>query len=125
MNDPLLQLICDALGLMNRAFVDPAKPALAMCEFYHQFRKLWDRGIPVGMGLGHLLVKPLDGAALGIHRLGEQGHADEALAAILFDSDLTRTDFQCTFVVSFELRKPRPGVTILEVDLAAGRVVVI
>jgi len=84
MNDALLELLTNALGLMNPNFVDASKPASAMCEFYHQFRKLWDRGIPVGMGLGHLLVKSLDATTLGIIRLGEGGRKDENLTAICF-----------------------------------------
>jgi hypothetical protein len=85
MTDPLRELLTDALGFIHPAFVDASKPTSVMCEFYHQFRKLWDRGIPVGMGLGHLLVKVLDDATLGIHRLGENGKSDEALAVIRFD----------------------------------------
>jgi hypothetical protein len=82
-DDPLMQLICDALGLMNRAFVDLQEPASVEREFYHQFRKLWDRGIPVGMGLGHLVVR---GGPLGLDvvRLGENGKADESLTTIGF-----------------------------------------
>ena len=84
MDDPLRELVTDALGLMNRSFIDAEKPFSVQCEFYHQFRKLWDRGIPVGMGLGHLLVKQIAGG-LGIVRLGERGAENENLAAVLFD----------------------------------------
>jgi hypothetical protein len=100
MTDPLLELLTNALGLMNPNFVDASKPASAMCEFYHQFRKLWDRGIPVGMGLGHLLVKSLDESTLGIVRLGENGKSDETLIAICFDK-VRETDFPRTLFVAF------------------------
>ena len=84
MTDPLRELVTDALGLMNRSFIDSGKPISIQCEFYHQFRKLWDRGIPVGMGLGHLLLKSIDGG-LGIVRLGERGVENENLAAVIFE----------------------------------------
>lgn len=112
----LRQLIGDALTLMNPAFVDASKPASVLCEFYHQFRKLWDRGIPVGMGLGHLLIKPIDANSLGIHRLGEHGKGDEALAAVCYGTVTHVTDFECTIVVTFVNIPPLPGVTILKVN---------
>ncbi len=87
MTDPLHELVSNAIDLMNPSFVG-ADPRF---EFFHQFRKLWDRGIPVGMGLGHLLLKASDG---GFHiiRLGEQGRTDELLAAVLFDDRNDETD---------------------------------
>ena len=78
-DDPFLMLVEDCISLMNRAFVGES-PAF---EFYHQFRKLWDRGIPVGMGLGHLIAfGNADG--LRIDRLGEHGRATESIAFIAF-----------------------------------------
>jgi len=89
MTDPLTELVNDAAGLMNRAFVNELNPTSLMCEFYHQFRKLWDRGIPVGVGLGHLLIKPLDAVTLGITRLGEPGRDTELIATLMFDPRTT------------------------------------
>ncbi len=82
MTDALRELIATAADVMNAAFAG-ADPAAARLEFYHQFRKLWDRGIPVGMGLGHLLVKP-EGDGLAIERIAEKGVAGEKLAVISF-----------------------------------------
>lgn len=86
MTDPLRELIASALELMNHSFAPPGDVASARLEFYHQFRKLWDRGIPVGMGLGHLLLKA-DGDCLRIERIGEKGVAGEILALIAFDME--------------------------------------
>lgn len=91
-DDPFLQLVCDALELMSRPFASRRSELSFALEFYHQFRKLWDRGIPVGMGLGHLLLRsavPGDFAdpaplALLVDRLGENGRSDERLAVIEF-----------------------------------------
>jgi len=112
MNDPLLELISNALGFMHPAFYDAAKPESAASEFYHQFRKLWDRGIPVGMGLGHLLIKPADGG-FGITRLGEGGQPSEALAGIRFGAASPMPGFARTLAVTFQPSEPVPGVTLL------------
>ena len=83
-DDPFLLLVCDALGLMSRPFTDPGDRQSYACEFYHQFRKFWDRGIPVGMGLGHILLRGGAGGEFFAHRLGENGRPDEPLAVIGF-----------------------------------------
>lgn len=116
MSDPLLELVHDALTLMNRAFVDSTQPASIKCEFYHQFRKLWDRGIPVGLSLGHLLVKHLDEATLGIIRLGEGGKRDENLAAVRFDVLTPVAGFARTLAVVSRSLPPHPGITLLYCD---------
>ena len=86
MSDPLLELIGTALELMNHTFAPPGDTASANLEFYHQFRKLWDRGIPVGMGLGHILLKP-DGEFLVVERIAEKGIASDSLALIAFANE--------------------------------------
>lgn len=83
MTEPLRELIDTALELMNHSFAPPGDVAAARLEFYHQFRKLWDRGIPVGMGLGHLVVKS-DGDWLIVERIAERGQPGEILAEISF-----------------------------------------
>lgn len=120
-DNPLLQLICDALGLMNPAFADPAKPRSVVLEFYHQFRKLWDRGIPVGMGLGHLVVRQEPGFEMSVHRLGEGGRPDEPLAAIAFafgPPPPPAPGFRYTLAVTFGPATPPPGVTVIQFDPA-------
>jgi hypothetical protein len=107
MTDPLLELLTDVAGLMHPAFTDAANPASVKCEFYHQFRKLWDRGIPVGMGLGHLLVKHLDDQTLGIVRLGEGGRPNENLAAVRFVGRAPVAGFARTLAVTCA---PKPRV---------------
>jgi hypothetical protein len=84
MTNPLHELIDTALELMNHSFAPPGDPAAARLEFYHQFRKLWDRGIPVGMGLGHLLLK-VEGESLVVERIAEKGQPGQRLAIIAFN----------------------------------------
>lgn len=83
MSDSLRELIDTALELMNHSFAPPGDSAGARLEFYHQFRKLWDRGIPVGMGLGHLLLRPA-GESLLIERVAEHGEPGVTLAVLAF-----------------------------------------
>jgi hypothetical protein len=133
-DDPFLQLVCDALGLMNPAFTDPQVGFLYSYEFYHQFRKLWDRGIPVGMGLGHLIVRYSLWADIAVYRLGEGGRQDEPLAGIRFShptglekvADGTATvlstphNFRYAIVILYGRRDPLPplpaGVTLIQFD---------
>ena len=86
-NEPLLELIADSLTLMNRSFTRVDDLRSYACEFYHQFRKMWDRGIPVGMGLGHITMKPMaasDRPAFLIERLAEKGQPARLLATVEF-----------------------------------------
>ena len=85
--EPLLELIADSLTLMNRSFTRVDDLRSYACEFYHQFRKMWDRGIPVGMGLGHITMKPIaasDLPAFLIERLSEKGQPSRMLATVEF-----------------------------------------
>lgn len=85
-NDPFLTLVIEALNLMHPRFA-AAKPRH---EFYHQFRRLWDKALPVQLGLGHILVQDDPEANAGekpdflIWQLGEHGNADRRLAAVAF-----------------------------------------
>ena len=53
MNDPFLTLLIEALNLMHPRFA----AAHPLHEFYHQFRRLWDKALPVQLGLGHIVVQ--------------------------------------------------------------------
>lgn len=87
-DDPLIMLVEDAVGLMHAAFAPTSDTRAACRECYHQLRKLWDRGIPVGMGLGHLLFRSLDAhIGFAIIRMGEHGQPDTPQAAILFGAN--------------------------------------
>jgi hypothetical protein len=85
-DDPFLELVHHTLDLMNGAFLRRGDPYTYAHEFYHQFRKLWDRGIPVGMGLGHLLIFGETEASLVVVRRPDGGGPDEPIAAIEFGS---------------------------------------
>lgn len=101
-DDPFLDLILEALNLCHPrfalAFGSEYSPgdALAkrrererpfLCEFYHQFRHLWERGLPGRLGLGHLVVQgePKDLGPLPdllFWRLGEAGQPDQRTGAV-------------------------------------------
>jgi hypothetical protein len=56
-------------------------------EFYHEFRRLWDRAEPVRRGLGHVIVQgdpdaPSRQPDLLFWTLGENGQPDRRLAAL-------------------------------------------
>jgi hypothetical protein len=84
MMPPILQLLHDAIGLMHPAFHNTANPVSCACEFYHQFRKLWDKGVPVGYGLGHLLIAPIDATTFAIRRLAEPGTTEANIVMVHF-----------------------------------------
>ena len=58
-------------------------------EFYHEFRRMWDRAEPVRRGLGHVMIQADPDAGsrtpdLLFWTLGEHGAADARLAAVSF-----------------------------------------
>ena len=83
-HDPFLTLLVEALNLMHPRFA-ASQPLL---EFYHQFRRLWDKALPVQLGLGHIVVQKDPEAPPGpqpdllIWQLGENGNTDRRLGAI-------------------------------------------
>jgi hypothetical protein len=54
MDHPFLDFVVEALNVMHPRFA-AANP---VHEFYHQFRRLWDKALPVQLGLGHLVIQP-------------------------------------------------------------------
>lgn len=54
MHDAFLEFLVEALNVMHPRFA-AANP---VHEFHHQFRRLWDKALPVQMGLGHLVIQP-------------------------------------------------------------------
>lgn len=105
MTHPFHGLVVEALNLMHPRFAaahgreyTPAEadepPAARktrersfVMEFYHEFRRMWDKAIPVQRGLGHIIVQgdPDAGARqpdLLFWQLGEHGSPDRRLAAV-------------------------------------------
>ena len=105
MHAPFVSLVAEALNLMHPRFAaahglaytpaEAGEPPAArkarersfLMEFYHEFRRLWDRAEPVRRGLGHLIVQgdpeaPSRQPDLLFWKLGEQGAADRRLAAV-------------------------------------------
>jgi len=102
---PFLPLVVEALNLTHPRFAlangreytpeEAAEPPAArkvrehsfLMEFYHEFRRLWDRAVPVQRGLGHVVIQadPEGGSRapdLLFWQLGEQGEPDRRLAAL-------------------------------------------
>lgn len=88
-DDPFLLYLVEALNLVHPRFagVDGSVPpdrAAFVREFYHQLRRLWDKALPVQLGLGHVLIRSdSDGRAdLVFWQLGERGGPDRRLRAV-------------------------------------------
>jgi hypothetical protein len=102
---PFISLVVESLNLMHPRFAaahgrayTPAEaeepPAgrkprerSFLMEFYHEFRRLWDRAVPVQRGCGHIVVQgepdnPARQPDLLFQQLGEQGQPDLRLAAL-------------------------------------------
>ena len=102
---PFLSLVVEALNLTHPRFAlangreyppeEAAEPPAArkvrehsfLMEFYHEFRRLWDRAVPVQRGLGHIVIQadPEGGSRtpdLLFWQLGEHGASDRRLAAL-------------------------------------------
>lgn len=100
-DDPLLLYLVEALNLVHPRFagVDGSGPpdrAAFARELYHQLRRLWDKALPVQLGLGHLLFRsdPAGRADLVVWQLGEKGEPDRRLGAVavLTPDDLPPAD---------------------------------
>ncbi|MDB5308066.1 MAG: hypothetical protein JWO38_2268 [Gemmataceae bacterium] len=105
-DDPFLALVVEALNLLHPRFAsahglaytaDEADTPAAvrkerersvLLEFYHQFRRLWDKALPVKLGLGHVVVQGDPDAPPGrqpdllFWQLDEDGRPDRRLAAV-------------------------------------------
>jgi hypothetical protein len=102
---PFLSLVVEALNLTNPRFAlangreyspeEATEPPAArkvrersfLMEFYHEFRRLWDRAVPVQRGLGHIVIQadPEAGSRtpdLLFWQLWEHGSSDKRLAAL-------------------------------------------
>jgi hypothetical protein len=105
MRAPFVLLVAEALNLMHPRFAaahglaytpaEAGEPPAArkarersfLMEFYHEFRRLWDRAEPVRRGLGHVVVQadpdaPARQPDLLFWTLGENGLPDRRLAAV-------------------------------------------
>lgn len=87
-DDPFTMLVVEALNLMHPRFARADGIVSFQREFYHQFRHLWDRALPVQLGLGHVVLQADPQATDGrspdflFWKLGEQGAADARLGAV-------------------------------------------
>ncbi len=129
-NEPLLELIADSLTLMNRSFTRVDDLRSYACEFYHQFRKMWDRGIPVGMGLGHITMKPMAAShAFLIERLAEKGQPARMLATVEFltakQTPMLPTiacEYEIAIVVGTTDATPSPTTIFFDVELWTAKI---
>ncbi|VTU01593.1 unnamed protein product [Gemmataceae bacterium] len=102
---PFLSIVAEALNLMHPRFAaahgreytaaEADEPPAARkarersfgMEFYSEFRRMWDKAVPVQRGLGHVLVQgdpdaPARQPDLLFWQLGERGAPDRRLAAV-------------------------------------------
>ena len=88
-DEPFLTLIIEALNLAHPRFA----AADFGREFYHQFRRLWDKALPVKLGLGHVVLQDDPALPPGprpdflFWQLGENGQPDRRLGAVSFGLD--------------------------------------
>jgi len=139
---PFISLVVEALNLTHPRFAlahgreytpdEAHEPAAArkvrerpfLMEFYHEFRRLWDRAIPVQRGLGHLIVQADSEAGsrtpdLLFWQLGENGQPDRRLAAVsvAFASNSDAMAADQTLLARFQVSPGYP----LAVSVVVGR----
>lgn len=120
---PLTQLVTDALGFMNRSFSDTADVQGVKFEFYAQVRRLWDRGVPVGLGLGHVLFRPT-GYGFDVVRIGDDGRPAGTAGVIGFGAVPNNGDGE-RILVTFDISTDGgPGVTVVTFDPVRWRAAV-
>ncbi len=105
-DDPFPTLLVEALNLVHPRFAagnglaySPSEvdgPAAIrkdrewpfLMEFYHQFRRLWDKALPVQLGLGHIVTQADPDSPPGrqpdliFWQLGERGLPDRRLGVV-------------------------------------------
>jgi hypothetical protein len=81
---PFVDLVVESLNLMHPRFARANGADSFRLEFYHAFRRLWDKALPVKLGLGHVMLHEVAAGGLGFVRLGESGQPDAPLGAVLF-----------------------------------------
>jgi hypothetical protein len=117
---PLTQLVVDALGFMNRSFVDLADVRSVRFEFYAQLRRLWDRGVPVGLGLGHVLFRPT-GYGFDVVRIGDDGKPAGVAGVIGFGTVPDESPGERILIATNEPAEATPGATLVWFDPARWR----
>jgi hypothetical protein len=96
-----------------------------LMELYHQFRRLWDRALPVRLGLGHVIIQADPAASLGrspdllFWQLGENGRPDQRLAvvSVVFASNLSAWSADLSLLARFRASHNYP----LAVSVVVGR----
>lgn len=97
-DDPFLTLLVEALNLIHPRFA----AAYPLHEFYHQFRRLWDKALPVQLGLGHVILQADPDIPAGnrpdlfFWQLGEHGQPDRRLGAVSLITLSNPAEFNAT-----------------------------
>ncbi len=166
MTHPFQSLVVEALNLMHPRFAaaqgreytpaEAEEPSATrkvrersfVMEFYHEFRRMWDKAVPVQRGLGHILVQgdpdaPSRQPDLLFWQLGEHGAPDRRFGAVslVFGSNPAAVAADVKLLARFrELGyahtfcvvigkptdaepEPAPGVTIIRFDTDKWQVV--
>jgi hypothetical protein len=113
-----LDLVVEALNLMHPRFAMGNGTDSFRLEFYHCFRRLWDKALPVKLGLGHvLLAAEPDTKGLYFQRLGENGQEDRHLGAVLFGEPVAVDGYpEVVWVTLDASTSPPNGVTRVVFD---------
>jgi hypothetical protein len=123
-DDPFLTLLVEALNLTHPRFASGGPAAFAR-EFYHQFRRLWDKAVPVRLGLGHVMLQDDPALPPGprpdflFWQLGEHGQPDRRLAAVSVVSLLSLAVLEADLMTMGEARTD-PGYPLV-VCVVVGR----
>ena len=125
---PFIDLVVEALNLMHPRFARANGADSFRLEFYHAFRRLWDKALPVKLGLGHVLLhdEPAgDPSGLYFWRLGENGQPDAPLGAVLFGEGVQAAGYPQSVRVVIGDAPPVEGMTTIAFDTQrwAARVV--
>lgn len=116
MPDSFLELLVEALNLMHPRFA-AANP---VHEFYHQFRRLWDKALPVQLGLGHLVFQAEPNLKPDL--LLWQLEPERRLAAVNFNTIeplLNCSDYPHRVCIGFGKEPPElPGIARIHYDTA-------
>lgn len=127
--DPFVDLVVESLNLMHPRFAAAFGREYAsgesslgkwrerpfLCELHHQFRHLWERGLPGQLGLGHIVLQGEDHDVGPVPdflywRLGEHGQPNRRLAAVslTFSSNAhaVKADLDCLVRFQREIGYP-------------------
>ena len=113
---PFIDLVVEALNLMHPRFARTNGADSFRLEFYHAFRRLWDKALPVKLGLGHVMLCDAPAGGLGFVRLGENGQPDAPLGVVFFGEGAPAAGYPQSVCVVVGDAPPVEGMTTIVLD---------